>query len=130
MTRRKHKEEHQDKHKEKEEAPEEKEEKKPPRMRVEIDAEEYEKLLAGAKELAEIKDALLRKAADFDNAKKRLARDREEFIKFANEQLMRDLLPVIDNLERALAYGAGAYEQGDPLHLSRPFFFLAAPGSA
>jgi molecular chaperone GrpE len=42
-------------------------------------------------------------AADFENYKKRAARDREEYVARANERLVKDLLPILDDLERALA---------------------------
>ena len=47
-------------------------------------------------------DRLLRLAADFDNFKKRAARERQEYVVLANERLIAELLPVIDDLERAL----------------------------
>lgn len=47
-------------------------------------------------------DQLKRMKADFENFKKRVERERTEFIKFANEELIRELLPVLDNLERTL----------------------------
>ncbi len=49
-------------------------------------------------------DRLLRQAAEFDNFKKRTLKEREESIRFANEGLIRDLLPVVDNLERAVSH--------------------------
>ncbi len=54
-------------------------------------------------EIAVLKDRLLRLQAEFDNFKKRQARERAEFLKFANESLLRDFVPLADNLERALA---------------------------
>jgi molecular chaperone GrpE len=48
-------------------------------------------------------DRLLRLAADFDNFKKRAARERHEYVALANERLLKELLPVLDDLERALA---------------------------
>src|ERR1700746_849902 len=51
---------------------------------------------------AEVDDRLLRLAADFDNYKKRAAREREETAACANERLLKELLPVLDDLERAL----------------------------
>jgi len=48
------------------------------------------------------KDRFLRFYAEFDNYKKRNAREMQDFRKFANESLIRELLPVIDNLERAV----------------------------
>lgn len=47
-------------------------------------------------------DRLLRATAEFDNYKKRSERELAEFRKFANERLIKDLLPVMDNLERAI----------------------------
>ena len=50
----------------------------------------------------EVDDRLLRLAADFDNYKKRAARERQEYVAFANERLLKELLPILDDLERAL----------------------------
>jgi len=52
-------------------------------------------------------DRLLRLAADFENYKKRAARERSEYVALANERLIAELLPILDDLERAL----GAAEQ-------------------
>jgi molecular chaperone GrpE len=49
-----------------------------------------------------VDDRLLRLAADFDNYKKRAAREREEYVARANERLVKELLPILDDLERAL----------------------------
>lgn len=54
-------------------------------------------------ELDRVKELYLRKLADFDNYRKRLEREMAEFRKVANANLIRDLLPVVDNLERAVA---------------------------
>jgi molecular chaperone GrpE len=51
---------------------------------------------------AEVDDRLLRLAADFDNYKKRALRDRQEYLALANERLVKELLPILDDLERAL----------------------------
>ena len=48
-------------------------------------------------------DRLLRLAADFENYKKRAARERQEYIALANERLIAELIPILDDLERALA---------------------------
>ena len=71
---------------------------------VTLSQADYDALLARLKELEGMKEQLQLAAADFDNAKKRLAREREDFMKFGQESLIRDLLPVIDNFERALAH--------------------------
>ncbi len=47
-------------------------------------------------------DKYLRLAAEFDNYKRRSQRDQSDAIKFANEKLIKDLLPTLDNLERAI----------------------------
>jgi molecular chaperone GrpE len=54
-------------------------------------------------------DLFLRERADAENFKRRMQREQAESLRFANEPLIRDLLPVIDNLERAvgLAQGGG-----------------------
>jgi Molecular chaperone GrpE (heat shock protein) len=48
---------------------------------------------------------LVRIQADFENYRRRTAREREDLVKFATEQLLVSLLPVVDNFERALASG-------------------------
>jgi molecular chaperone GrpE len=48
-------------------------------------------------------DRLLRLAADFENYKKRAARERQEYVRLANERLIGELIPILDDLERALA---------------------------
>ena len=48
-------------------------------------------------------DQVLRLRADFENSKKRLERDKLEAIKFANEKLLGEILPIMDNLDRAMA---------------------------
>jgi molecular chaperone GrpE len=57
-----------------------------------------------AEEHAQVKDQLLRLAADFDNFRKRARRERDEMREYATEQLLRDLLPVVDNFDRAIAH--------------------------
>lgn len=52
----------------------------------------------------EANDKLLRLAAEFENYKKRMLRERESVIKYAEEGLLKELLPTLDNLERALAH--------------------------
>jgi molecular chaperone GrpE len=59
-------------------------------------------------------ERFLRQVAELDNVKKRSAREREEISRFANEALIKDLLPVVDNLERAVAHASGG-GNGKPL---------------
>jgi molecular chaperone GrpE len=54
-------------------------------------------------EINKLREMYLRKLADFDNYRKRQEREAEEFRRFANASLIRECLPVLDNLERALA---------------------------
>ncbi|MBM4386108.1 MAG: nucleotide exchange factor GrpE [Deltaproteobacteria bacterium] len=54
-------------------------------------------------ELEETKNRLLRIAADFDNYKKRAEKERIEFQQFAGEKILKDVLSVLDNLERAVS---------------------------
>jgi len=56
--------------------------------------------------VAALEDRLLRLAADFDNYKKRVTRERDELMTLANERLVKELLPVLDDLERALVAAA------------------------
>jgi len=59
-------------------------------------------------------DRYLRAVADLDNFKKRNQRERAETLRFAQEPLIRDLLPVVDNLERAVGHAEGG-GNGKPL---------------
>src|SRR4051812_3019718 len=59
-------------------------------------------------EVARIKDQLLRTAADFDNFRKRSRREAEDAYKRGREDLLRELLPVFDNLERAATHAGQA----------------------
>jgi len=59
-------------------------------------------------ELAELKDRFMRLYAEFENYKKRVQKDKEELIKYGNESLLYEMLPVIDNLEMALKHSTDA----------------------
>jgi molecular chaperone GrpE len=52
-------------------------------------------------------DLFLRERADLENFKKRMQREKVEALRFASEPLIRELLPVVDNLERAIEHGGG-----------------------
>src|SRR5262245_30620078 len=56
----------------------------------------------------EEEDRLLRALADAENFKRRTQRERDESVRYANESLLRDLIPVLDNLDRALGAARGA----------------------
>jgi molecular chaperone GrpE len=77
------------------------------RSRMDADAEnpptvEVDEREALRRELAEKNDRLLRALAEADNIRRRAQRDREEAVRYAAEGLVRDLVPVLDNLDRAL----------------------------
>lgn len=60
-----------------------------------------------AKQRDDYYDRLLRKTAEFDNYRKRIERERQQFAESAAADLLKDLLPLVDDLERALKADAG-----------------------
>ncbi|MDG3041461.1 nucleotide exchange factor GrpE [Roseicyclus marinus] len=64
-------------------------------------------------EVAELKDRLLRTLAESENVRKRAERDRREAEKFGGSRIVRDLLPVYDNLRRALNSSTDAVGEAD-----------------
>ena len=64
--------------------------------------EQVDPLAAAEKERDEYLDALQRLKAEFDNYRKRVARDQQELAARAHERLVKELVPVLDDLERAL----------------------------
>jgi molecular chaperone GrpE len=71
---------------------------------------------AALKERDALRDQLLRAAADFDNYRKRIDRERRDLVDYAATELIAEVLPVLDDLERALEQPASpevaAYRQG------------------
>lgn len=65
-----------------------------------LSKKEYEELKNAAEEKTQYYDRLLRQQAEFDNFRKRQERERVEFTKFANEEIIVEVLEVLDNLER------------------------------
>ena len=61
-------------------------------------------LAAKADEVKNLNDRYLRLAAEFENYKRLAQRDQREQAKFANETLLKDLLPIVDNLQRAVDF--------------------------
>ncbi len=55
------------------------------------------------RQLDDRQDKLLRALAETENVRRRAQRDREDYVKYAAESLLKDLVPVLDNLDRALA---------------------------
>ncbi len=73
----------------------------------ELSAEEklQRQLAEKTKEAAEFFEKWLRLRAEFENFKKRMQKEKADLMKFGNESLLRALLPVLDNLSRALNHG-------------------------
>jgi len=69
---------------------------------VTIKESEYQALLAEKEQVKELKERLMRLQADFENARKRLEKEKAEFLRYANEEVISDLLIVLDDLERSL----------------------------
>lgn len=79
------------------------------------EAEEITELEKTQQELEETRDKLLRLAAEFENFKKRMERERGLALKYAEESIIKELLPAIDNLERALEQGKETHNAEDLL---------------
>jgi molecular chaperone GrpE len=73
-----------------------------------VTVEQLDELKQRAARADEHWDRLLRTTADFDNFKKRAAREKQDAIKYANEGLLQKLIPVLDNLDMALAAAQAA----------------------
>jgi molecular chaperone GrpE len=84
----------------------------PPADVSSLTSEQLTELQAKAAKADEYWDRLLRHTADFDNFKKRNARERQEAVKFANVALLEKLLPVLDNFEMAMAAANASGEAG------------------
>ena len=77
----------------------------------EVTAEDPSQALRAERD--DLYDRLLRTTADFDNYRKRIERERREVSEAATAELIRDLLPVVDDLERALANSASDDARGE-----------------
>ena len=87
-----------------------------PRLAVLEDqvARERERAIRAEEDSGRVREALLRKSADFDNLKRRTEKDKAEYFRFALAEAFVDILSVVDNFERALAHRADA--PGDEFH--------------
>ena len=94
----------------KEEAKKEKQEKNLEKKQITLTEEEYNQLKEQAEKSQEQQDKILRLQADFDNIRKRLEREKQEFVRFANEGLIVDLLNVVDDLERSVELAQAKHE--------------------
>lgn len=92
-----------------------------------------QQIQAKDKEISELKDKFLRTLAETDNARKRIRQQSEESVRLQRENLLRDLLPIIDNLERAVdaARGGGngkSIVEGVEMTLASMLDFLKSQG--
>jgi molecular chaperone GrpE len=71
-------------------------------------------LAAAREEVRQANERVLRERADAENVKKRAAREQSEAVRYGTERLVRDLLPIVDNLERAVQAAEGGGD-GKPL---------------
>lgn len=71
-----------------------------------------EQIAALEEEKSAIRDSALRASAETENFKKRLTKEKDDFVKYSNEKVIKELLPVIDNLERAVGHAKEAGESG------------------
>ncbi len=88
-----------------------------------VDEEPLDELAEARRERDEYLDALQRLKAEFDNYRKRVARDQQELAARAHERLVKELVPVLDDLERALAHdsrsGVGEADPSAPDRVRR-----------
>ncbi|HLN02612.1 MAG TPA: nucleotide exchange factor GrpE [Bryobacteraceae bacterium] len=81
-------------------------------------------------EKADLHDRLLRRQADFENFRKRAERDRSEFVQFAGMEFVREMLPILDDFERALKVECAdaSYTKGIQLIYTRLYEALKKMG--
>jgi molecular chaperone GrpE len=70
--------------------------------------QELERIQDLERQLVEQKDRMLRAMAEADNVRRRTQRDAEDRVRYANEALLRELIPILDNFDRALASARAA----------------------
>ncbi|HJV36931.1 nucleotide exchange factor GrpE [Geomonas sp.] len=104
MEKKKHA--HQHEHKHEAHAPEEGAELAPSASDAERIKELEEALSAKGLEAANNWDKYLRERADLENYRKRVQKEKEEILKYGNENFLLEILPALDNLERAVAHAA------------------------
>ena len=80
---------------------------------VVLSRKEYEELQAQADKAKESWDRMLRQQADFENIRKRMERDKQEFQKYACEDVIVDLLSILDDLERSVEAAEKGQENSD-----------------
>ncbi|MDD5561458.1 MAG: nucleotide exchange factor GrpE [Candidatus Omnitrophica bacterium] len=78
---------------------------------VTLKESEYSQLKDAAEKFKDIQDKLLRSHADFENMRKRLEREKQDFLKYANEGIILELLNVLDDLERVINLAEDKHEE-------------------
>ena len=86
---------------------------------VSLKESEYLQLKEEADKAQEYWDRLLRLQADFDNTRKRLEREKQDFVKFANEGIILELLNVLDDLERTVDLAQSKHQDLPPHQLGK-----------
>jgi len=77
---------------------------------VTLKESEYNELREAVEKTKDIQDKLLRSQADFENMRKRLEREKQDFLKYANEGIILELLNVLDDLERVINLAEDKHE--------------------
>lgn len=81
-----------------------------PQGKIEISGEEYQKL---KEEAAGFKERYVRLYAEFDNARKRMERERMEFVRYASQNILEEFTAVLDDLERSIEAANAKHEDYD-----------------
>ncbi len=88
------------------------------KLRVELDMSQ-ERARKVYEQLKDQHERLLRTAADHENYKKRAAREKDELLRYGNERLVKEILPVLDGLDRALAAAAADQPLASGVEMTR-----------
>ncbi|MCX8027959.1 MAG: nucleotide exchange factor GrpE [Thermodesulfovibrionales bacterium] len=75
-------------------------------------SEDQDNILRLQKEIEEVKEKYLRLYAEFENYKRKTQKDREELIKYSNEALIYEILPIVDSIEMAIKHSLEAQNEG------------------
>jgi len=84
----------------------------------ETEAAPEQKIAELESQLAETRDQLLRKAAEFENFRKRMNQEKQNSIEYANQSLLSDIIPIIDDFERAIVAGEAGLQSNSKEYAS------------
>jgi len=98
-----------------------------------VEVQQEDKLAELTAQLEEMKDKYLRLTAEFDNYRKRTLKEKTDILKYASEEVLKDILPVIDDFDRALkvidtANDLNAVKEGISLIANKFNDFLKSKG--